>query len=118
VHESKTGIWLFFDRDNRYEWALRLVKGAKYDAKRHLSSPKLDATAYPRDCCLALGQLSALFADDTADLTVNTNSHEFFTELSTYERCRPAGPSVLHIGRLSWHQLSCSGRLVVASHDG
>lgn len=39
VHESKTGIWLFFARDNRYEWALRLVKGAKYDAKRHLSSP-------------------------------------------------------------------------------
>jgi hypothetical protein len=39
VHSSRTGIWLFFDRDNRYEEALCMAKGEKYDAKRHLSSP-------------------------------------------------------------------------------
>jgi hypothetical protein len=38
VHYSRTGIWLFFDRDHRYEEVLHLVQGAEYDAKRHLSS--------------------------------------------------------------------------------
>lgn len=63
-----------------------------------------------------LGEFEAPFEEVTSELTVNTNSPEYYTTVSTYDRDRSAGPSVLHIENIAWQQLSAPGQ-VSASID-